>query len=232
MPSAGKRDGSKDMKSTAEIQTANGEGTIVLQEFLDDIDNDFCLVDTRGFFQHNIDEFTALADIVYGRIRPGQVVRFGTPDNEDTEEYFPNWLHAIIIVLSATDPRLQDGKTHRKHLKIIRDFLRRRVITVITHHDMIDKSQEEDILAKACAATGSARDHTFLVAKYHLDKKETDYNAEIKAMDVMKSALNVAERYVKFHKLQEQWEREDEAIGDDVSTIDGKYQCTCRREEN
>eukprot|EP00058_Branchiostoma_floridae_P026007 XP_002611497.1 hypothetical protein BRAFLDRAFT_63868 [Branchiostoma floridae] len=219
-------------KGTAEIQTANGEGTIVLQEFLDDFDNDFCLVDTRGLFQHNIDEFTALGDIVYGRIKPGEVVKFGTPaDIEDTVENFPNWLHAIIIVLSATDPRLQDGHTHRKHLKIVRDFMRRRVVTVITHHDMIDRSQEEDILAKACAATGSAREQTFLVANYHLDKKETDYNTEIKAMDVMKSALNVAERYVKFHKLQEQWEREDEAIGDDVSTIDGKYQCTCRREE-
>eukprot|EP00058_Branchiostoma_floridae_P026006 XP_002611496.1 hypothetical protein BRAFLDRAFT_63869 [Branchiostoma floridae] len=60
-------------KGTAEIQTGHGEGTIVLQEFLDDIDNGFRLVDTRGLFRHNIDEFKALADIIYGRIKPGQM---------------------------------------------------------------------------------------------------------------------------------------------------------------
>ncbi|XP_066287409.1 uncharacterized protein [Branchiostoma lanceolatum] len=211
-------------RGTADVQTAHGEGTIVLQEFLDDLDNDFRLVDTRGLFRHNIQEFTALADIVYGRIRPGQEVKFGRPvDNEDSEEYFPNWLHAIIIVLSATDPRLQDGHTHRNNLKIVRDFMRRRVTTVITHHDKIDESQEEDVLAKASAATGSARDHTFFVANYHVDKKKTDYNTEMDAMEVMKSALKVAERYVKIHKIQEMVEREDEAPNNFEAT-GGKYQ--------
>ncbi|XP_035681608.1 uncharacterized protein LOC118419353 [Branchiostoma floridae] len=212
-------------RGNADIQTAYGEGTIVLQEYLDDIDNDFCLVDTRGFFQHNIDELTALADIVHGRIRPGQEVKFGrSADKEEIEEYFPNWLHAIIIVLSATDPRLQDGHTHRNNLKIVRDFMRRRVVTVITHHDRIHESQEEDILAKASAATGSALDHIVFVANYHIDKKETDYNTEMGALEVMKSALHVAERYVKMHKLQELADREDETIGDNAETACGEDQ--------
>ncbi|XP_066287413.1 polyunsaturated fatty acid 5-lipoxygenase-like isoform X3 [Branchiostoma lanceolatum] len=202
-------------KGTADIQTGGGEGTIALQEFLDHLDNDFRLVDTRGFFQHGAEEFTALTNIVFGRIKPGQEIKFETQaDDKDSEEYFPNWLHAIIIVLSADDPRLQDGNTHRGNLNIVREFMRPRgiaPITVITHHDRIDESQEEDILAKASAATGSARDHTFFVTNYHVDKKERDYSTDIEAMKVMRSALNVAERYVKIHKQQEHYKREDEA---------------------
>ncbi|KAI8510459.1 hypothetical protein Bbelb_113750 [Branchiostoma belcheri] len=207
-------------RGTADIQTAHAEGTVVLQEFLDDLDNDFCLVDTRGLFRHDVGEFSALADIVYGRIRPGQEVTFETPaDKEDSEEWFPNWLHAIIIVLSAADPRLQDGNTHRNNLKIVRDFM---LVTVITHHDRIDKSQEDDILAKASAATGSSRDRTFFVANYHIDKTKTDYHTEMEAMEVMKSALNVAERYVVMHKLQEQLEKYDEASNNNVQTTAGR----------
>ncbi|XP_078684618.1 uncharacterized protein LOC144918053 [Branchiostoma floridae x Branchiostoma belcheri] len=211
-------------RGTADIQTAHAEGTVVLQEFLDDLDNDFCLVDTRGLFRHDIGEFSALADIVYGRIRPGQEVTFETPaDKEDSEEWFPNWLHAIIIVLSAADPRLQDGNTHRNNLKIVRDFMRRRVVTVITHHDRIDRSQEDDILAKASAATGSSRDRTFFVANYHIDKTKTDYHTEMEAMEAMKSALHVAERYVVMHKLQEQLEKYDEASNNNVQTTGGIF---------
>ncbi|KAI8510462.1 hypothetical protein Bbelb_113780 [Branchiostoma belcheri] len=202
-------------KGTADIQSAGGEGTIALQEFLDYLQNDFLLVDTRGFFQHGAEEFTALTNIVFGRIKPGEEIVFKQQaDKEDSEEWFPNWLHAIIIVLSAADPRLQDGNTHLNNLNTVREFMRPRgiaPITVITHHDMIGEDQEDDILAKASAATGSARDHTFFVTNYHVDKKERDYTTEIEAMKVMRSALNVAERYVKIHKQQEQYKRESEA---------------------
>ncbi|CAH1268143.1 Hypp3836 [Branchiostoma lanceolatum] len=202
-------------KGTADIQTGGGEGTIALQEFLDHLDNDFRLVDTRGFFQHGADEFAALTNIVFGRIKPGQEIKFETQaDDKDSEEYFPNWLHAIIIVLSADDPRLQDGNTHKNNLNMVREFMRPRgiaAITVITHHDRIDESQEEDILNKASAATGSARDHTFFVTNYHVDKKDRDYNTDIEAMKVMRSALNVAERYVKIHKQQEHYKMEAKA---------------------
>eukprot|EP00058_Branchiostoma_floridae_P026003 XP_002611493.1 hypothetical protein BRAFLDRAFT_117197 [Branchiostoma floridae] len=209
-------------KGTADIQTGGGEGTIALQEFLDHLDNDFRLVDTRGFFQHGANEFTALTNIVFGKIKPGQEIKFETnADNTDSEEYFPNWLHAIIIVLSADDPRLQDGNTHRNNLNTVREFMRPRgiaPITVITHHDMISESQEEGILAKASAATGSARDHTFFVTNYHVDKKERDYSTDIEAMKVMRSALSVAERYVKIHKQQERYKSEGNAKRNQLAT--------------
>ncbi|XP_066287406.1 uncharacterized protein [Branchiostoma lanceolatum] len=203
-------------KGTADIQTGGGEGTIALQEFLDHLDNDFRLVDTRGFFQHGADEFMALTNIVFGRIKPGEEIKFEKEaDNKDSEDYFPNWLHAIIIVLSAADPRLQGPRqTHRENLNVVREFMRPRgiaPITVITHHDKISKSQEEDTLAKASAATGSARDHTFFVTNYHVDKKERDYSTDVEAMKVMRSALNVAERYVKIYKQQEQYKKEEDA---------------------
>ncbi|XP_019628996.1 PREDICTED: uncharacterized protein LOC109473519 [Branchiostoma belcheri] len=206
-------------KGTADIQSGGGEGTITIQKFLDDLDNDFHLVDTRGFFKHDAEEFAALTNIVFGRIKPDQKIKFEVnADNADSEEYFRNWLHAIIIVLSADDPRLRNGHTHLDNLNIVREFMRPRgiaPITVITHRDRIGESQEEleDVLAKASAATGSARDHTFFVTNYHVDKKERDYNTDIEAMKVMRSALMVAERYVKIHKQQEQYKRESGVTG-------------------
>ncbi|XP_035681611.1 uncharacterized protein LOC118419356 [Branchiostoma floridae] len=202
-------------KGTAGIQDAGGEGTIILEECLKELGSDFCLVDTRGFFRHDADEFTALTNIVYGRIEPGQHITFDRRvDNVGSEAYFSKWLHAIIIVLSATDPRLQDGHTHRNNLNVVREFMRPRgiaPITVITHHDKIGKGEERDILTKASTATGSSRDHTFFVTNYHEDKKDRDYNTEIEAMKVMKSALNVAERFVRIHKQQEVYKEVDKA---------------------
>ncbi|XP_078702581.1 uncharacterized protein LOC144928224 [Branchiostoma floridae x Branchiostoma belcheri] len=183
------------------IQSLRKESNIVVRDFLDYHENDFRLVDTNGFFEHGTDEeLTALTNIIFGRIKPGQEITFEERvDKEDSDKYFTEWLHAIIIVLSEKDHNLVEGSPN---MSKVREFMRIKVgispITVITHQGQVRKSQEEDVLSKASVVTGSARDHTFLVNIAPVDK-ERDYETKIEAMKVMQSALYVAESYVLTH---------------------------------
>ncbi|CAH1267099.1 Hypp3687 [Branchiostoma lanceolatum] len=202
-------------KGSCETQTSGAEGTIMVQEYLDDIGSKFCLIDTRGFFNYNVDEYLAMTNIVYGRIKPGEMIDLKGAeevDEDDSWDTFSHWLHAIVIVLSAKDPLLLNG-THTTNLNTIREFMRPRGIapvTVVTHVDQVkDESQLDQIKTKASAATGSSPSHVFFIQNYHPEHNERDFNIELRAMEILNFALVVGERYVKIHKQQQQYEAEE-----------------------
>ncbi|XP_078681782.1 uncharacterized protein LOC144916527 [Branchiostoma floridae x Branchiostoma belcheri] len=200
-------------EGTRTTVTNQPEGTILVQEYLGDIGGKFCLVDTRGFSNFNEKEFTAMTNIVYGRIWPGEEMdlRSATEvDRDDSRDTFLHWLHAVVFVMSAQDPLLING-THATNLKRIRYFMRPRGIapvTVVTHADQVrDKSQLGQIKTKASAATGSAKVHVYFIENY-THHPERDFNTELRAMKILNAALMVGERYVKIHKQQQQYATE------------------------
>ncbi|XP_078602553.1 uncharacterized protein LOC144876771 [Branchiostoma floridae x Branchiostoma japonicum] len=225
-------------RGSAEIQTSGAEGTILVQEYLDDIEGcKFCLVDTRGFFKYSVDEYLAMTNIVYGRILPGEKIDLEGAkkvDKDDSWDTFTNWLHAIVIVLSATDPLLVNGN-HRINLTEIRGFMKPRGIApvcVVTHVDEVrDKSELDKIKMKASAATGSPESHVFFIENYHPNHNERDFNIELRAMEILNSALTVGERYVKIHKQRGQYEEEKKQAAAGQSTeeesIDDLFQRLC-----
>ncbi|XP_078684613.1 uncharacterized protein LOC144918049 [Branchiostoma floridae x Branchiostoma belcheri] len=225
-------------RGSVETQTTGAEGTILLQEYLDDIEGcKFCLVDTRGFFNYSAHEYLAMTNIVYGRIQPGEKIDLNAAkkaDKDDSWDTFPNWLHAVAIVLSARDPNLLNGN-HKTSLNKIREFMKPRGIApvcVVTHVDEVkDKSQLETIKQKASAATGSPESHVFFIQNYHPEHNERDFSIELRAMEILNSALTVGERYVKIHKQQKQYEEEEKqaAAGksEEEESIDNFFQRLC-----
>ncbi|XP_019628879.1 PREDICTED: interferon-induced protein 44-like [Branchiostoma belcheri] len=204
----------------AVIQSTGAEGTIILEAL--PVTDGFTLLDTRGFGLLGGDAEKEILAILNGDIKDESgidrdktvktsLTGVGTVLRDET--------HVVLWFVKANDPRLHKG-AYRCHMDFLRQQLLRRgiaPITVITHHDKIAESQEEEVLAKASAATGSPRSFTFFVTNYHVDQ-EGDYRTHIEAMKVMRSALLVAERYVKIHKQQEQYKRESEAIGNQKVT--------------
>eukprot|EP00058_Branchiostoma_floridae_P026011 XP_002611501.1 hypothetical protein BRAFLDRAFT_63864 [Branchiostoma floridae] len=224
-------------KGSCEIQTSGAEGTILVQEYLDDIGSKFCLVDSRGFFTFSVSEFMAMTNIVYGRILPGEKIDLKGAkkvDKDDSWDTFTNWLHAVVIVLSARDPNLLNGN-HQTNLNTIRGFMKPRGIApvcVVTHVDEVrDKSQLDQIKTKASAATGSPESHVFFIENYHPEHNERDCNIELRAMEIINSALTVGERYVKIHKQQQQYEEEEKQAASGQSkeeeSIDSLFQRLC-----
>ncbi|XP_019622048.1 PREDICTED: uncharacterized protein LOC109468238 isoform X1 [Branchiostoma belcheri] len=202
------------IRGTCETQTSGQEGTILVQEYLDNIGSKFCLVDTRGFFNYGNEEFTAMKNIVYGRIKAGEKIEVTGEeqvDESNSQDTFTDWLHAIVIVLSAKDPLLLDG-THTTNLNTIRHFMKPRGIapvTVITHVDRVRGNHElERIKLKASAATGSPPNHVYFIQNYHPEHEERDFNTELQAMKILNAALVVGERFVKISKQQHQYDEE------------------------
>ncbi|XP_019647188.1 PREDICTED: uncharacterized protein LOC109487625 [Branchiostoma belcheri] len=204
-------------KGTCETQTSGAEGTTIVQEYLDDIGSKFCLVDTRGFFNYGEKEFTAMTNIVYGRLRPGEKIDLDSAEEagkDDSWDAFSNGLHAIVIVLAAThkDPLLYSGQ-HMTNLNTIREFMKPRGIspvTVVTHVDQVrDEKELNKIKLKASAATGSPPSHVYFIENYHPGHNDRDFSIELRAMEILNSALLVGERYVRIHKQQQQYAAEE-----------------------
>ncbi|XP_019636254.1 PREDICTED: uncharacterized protein LOC109478882 [Branchiostoma belcheri] len=218
-------------KGTCDTQTTGEEGTILVQEYLDDIGSNFCLVDTRGFFNYGKKEYDAMTNIVFGRIKPGEMIDIDDAVLVDkSRDIFPDYLHGIVIVLSAKDPLLLDG-TYTTNLNTIRSFMKPKgisPITVVTHVDRVqDKSELERIKLKASAATGSPPNHVCFIENYHSPDKGRDFNIELQAMKILNAALLVGERYVKIHKQQQQYAAEArQATG--VESIDGFFHRLCQ----
>ncbi|CAH1244523.1 Hypp7332 [Branchiostoma lanceolatum] len=206
-------------RGSCKTQIRGAEDTILVEDYLDDIEGcKFRLVDIRtpGFFgysahfhMHNAhvsESDIAISNIMYGRIRPSQIIDFTERADELSDSWdsdFPHWLHAVIFVLSVRDPRLLSG-THMINLNVIREFIRSRgmdPVCVLTHVDQVrDESQLDLIKTKASAATGSDPSHVYFIENYHPDHNERDFNIELRAMEILNSALMVGERYVRIHK--------------------------------
>lgn len=120
----------KEDKGSVVIQSSGAEGTIILEDFLQEMF--FRLVDTRGFFNYDSDEGAEFSDILYGRLRPGDSIRRSEdnptaennqPNISNTDAPFSDWIHGIILVVKANDPRLKQGAL-RDYLNPVRQVLR------------------------------------------------------------------------------------------------------------
>ena len=81
----------------------------------------------------------------------------------------------------------------------------------MTHHDKLDSQPaREATLEQASAATGSARNHTFLIANYCDEKPDRRAETEIKAFEILHSVLSTAEKYVQAFKQQQREKAERE----------------------
>ena len=117
-------------KGSAPDSTTGQEGTITLQDYLPEMF--FRLVDTRGFFNYNVNEVVEFQNILEGRIQPGDNVIRPKEDQVNTAPMelhpcpeFASKLHGIIIVVMANDPRLRKGAL-KDYLKPVRDILQKK----------------------------------------------------------------------------------------------------------
>ena len=86
----------------------------------------FHLVDTRGFFNYSYNETVEFQNILQGKIQPGDNEHRLKEDQEDVSAMnlhpcpqFSSWLHGIIIVVKANDPRLREDAL-KDYLKPVR----------------------------------------------------------------------------------------------------------------
>jgi hypothetical protein len=114
-------------KGPASIATSGAEGTIILEDFLTDMFAS--LVDTRGFFHYDSGEGSEFSDILYGRLKPGDFIKRKGDDKDynidNADAPFSEWLHGVILVVKANDPRLKEGAL-RDYLNPVRLILRPR----------------------------------------------------------------------------------------------------------
>ncbi|XP_077984626.1 uncharacterized protein LOC144439227 [Glandiceps talaboti] len=192
-------------RGTADVKAEGGEGTIRICDYLAG-DWDFLLVDSRGFGEYGKHELAAFADIMFGNITIGQIVKFepnDTPRADADHGDIKNWIHSVIFVVSGIDPRLTSGRLNH-YLNPMRDFLKPRGvagITLITHKDKIEPEDYETTLHLASAATGSAKNHTFFVKNY-TGETDRDHETEKSVCEILRYALMMGERYVKIAKHQ------------------------------
>jgi len=112
-------------KGSSPIASSGKEGTIILEDFLSEMF--FRLVDTRGFFDYGTNEGKEFSDILFGRLKPGQVIKRKEDEPasnvDSTDAPFSDWIHGIILVVKANDPRLSQGQL-KDYLNPVRDILR------------------------------------------------------------------------------------------------------------
>ncbi|XP_002740752.1 uncharacterized protein LOC100367748 [Saccoglossus kowalevskii] len=197
-------------RGTADVKTEGGEGTIRLMDYLYG-DWHYKLVDTRGFGTYGISELAAFSNILFGNVTVGNEVDFNSdarPAEVGEEGDVFNWIHSVVFVVSAKDPRIKQLETS---LNPMRKYLRPRgigTITVITHRDQVDESEIEDIKTSVSAATGSAINHTFFVTNYTGDILSQPPRPDIEGItcDVLTAALIMGERYIRIAMRKQQRE--------------------------
>ncbi|XP_048582195.1 uncharacterized protein LOC116616218 [Nematostella vectensis] len=193
-------------KGSVPIATTGSEGTIFLEDYLQELF--FRLVDTRGFFSYDHHEDRELKDILFGRIRSGDVIRRGDSEGGSGEKGvvdgpFDSWLHGVVLVVKANDVRLKNG-TLEKYLKPLRDTLGvidLSPVTVVTHRDVLTSQATTQALNLASKATGSSQDHTFFVSNYCPDNPGPDVHTELQIFNILQFVLVNAEKYAKKAKV-------------------------------
>ena len=140
-------------KESAPDSSTGQEGTITLQDYLPEMF--FPLVGTRGFFNYSYNETVEFQNILQGKIQPGDNVHRLKEDQEDVSAMdlhpcpqFASWLHGIIIVVKANDPRLREGAL-KDYLKPVRDILRRNGNVVLSNNTGSPSSKNEHRRASA-----------------------------------------------------------------------------------
>lgn len=217
-------------ESSAFAQGTGGEGTIHLEEYF--VQKHVSMVDTRGFFLSDEKLFEECLNIMSGRIRPGEeIVRNydetkGQTPTKTRGQVLAKFAHAVIFVLKANDPRLND---YKDTLKKIRNHFREdgyAPVTVITFLDELEregrkaqKKQEElekrkeDAFDRASSAAGSSSERTFFIANYTDEQKQTSMTVERTALDVLDFALLSAERFIQIRKQKEKNQMDRELAG-------------------
>ncbi|XP_077983768.1 uncharacterized protein LOC144438560 [Glandiceps talaboti] len=193
------------IRGAADVKTEGGEGTVRVMDYLNGKWH-YKLIDTRGFYRYGKKEIAAFSDLLYGKIRPGQDISFNDASGIDiVRGVVRNWLHGVIFVLKGDDARLKSGE-YQDNLNPMRQFMRPRgisAITVITHRDMLEEDELEEIKELASIATGSAPNHIFFITNY-LGDDERRPETEHAACDILNFALMMGERFVRIAKHQEQ----------------------------
>ena len=115
-------------KGRAPDSTTGADATITLQDHLPEMF--FHLVDTRGFYKYDAFEVAEFENILTGRIQPGDnIKRCREGEASAAQELYQNpefgqKMHGVIIVVKASDPRLQEGAL-RDYWRPFRDMLRK-----------------------------------------------------------------------------------------------------------
>ncbi|KAL9963882.1 hypothetical protein ACROYT_G027435 [Oculina patagonica] len=128
---------------------------------------------------------------------------------------FSKYAHAVIFVLKANDPRLEEG-TYREILQKIRSHFQTNgytPVTVITYLDML-KTEEDKRKAfdRASLATGGPGERTYFIKNYTYKDNKTSFAVEQTALDILDSALLSAESFIRIRKQQEKNQLEREAM--------------------
>lgn len=122
--------------------------------------------------------------------------------------------HAVIFVLKANDPRLND---YKDTLKKIRNHFREdgyAPVTVITCLDKLrNEEQKEAAFDRASSAAGSSSERTFFIANYTDERKETSMTVERTALDILEFSLLSAEGFIQIRKQKEKNQMERELAG-------------------
>jgi len=220
-------------RAIGETQSAWGDGagkedTIRLEEYY--VQKDIRILDTRPFFEWDERALEECQKIMSGRIRPGEVMLqdyYSGIDQQlkaarqksDTTPALSKCVHAVIFVLRATDPRLQEGGHHEKLQKFREQFQQDGYlpVTVITLLDILEEEDKKEVFEQASWATGSSSEGTYFIANYLRSDSEQSFEVDQVALDILDSALISAESFIRIRKQREKNQMErDAAAGGNI----------------
>lgn len=218
---------------TAFAQGTGREGNIILEEYF--VQKDIRIVDTRGFFARDEKLQDEVLDIITGRIRLGEEIKrdYDDPVNQSRDEFqelntmarktaaFSKCIHAVILVLKANDPRLEEG-IYKGTLQKIRDHFRTHGIYPVTVITFLDMLKAEEVKKKASEeaglATGGPGGRTYFITNYTHENNKTSFAVERTALDILDSALVSAESFIRIRKQRERNQMEREAMAGGASS--------------
>jgi len=209
---------------TCNPQTLGSEGTIILEEFLNE--KQFRLVDTRGFFSYNVNEVNEFKAVTCGQIRPGEeIVRSGglAEDIRRSSIFAPfaQRVHSIVFVVSATDPRLTSGAfaVYITPMRAYMTAIGMSAVTVITHADELANQQACDATVQAVHnAIGSPLEHIYLLCNYTVANCERRPRVELTVLKVIHLAIINAEKFIANNYKQATSNAQEVEV---VSTVGG-----------
>ena len=194
-------------------QDSGCEGSIFVEDLKIATSTPVFLVDTRGFFTNNSSEGMAFVRIISGQYRSGHRIHWLAEDaNITTTEQavnamnlvdvseipFEERVHGVILVLSAVDPKLNNG-TYTPNLRLPREWCHETgisPITVVTHCDMLAAEELEKVRRLASACSGCSPRNVYFISNYTSEHRHNNTATELAALYVLEAALNMSERFV------------------------------------
>lgn len=187
---------------TARFQTGGGEGTVLLEDFLEDFP--FRLVDTRGFFTHDALEYQAFVHLLNGHYGEASEITWHQFSSSTITHKPPNsccdkLIHGILFVVKANDIRLDILEFSFEPFRKVALEKGMNTVTLVTHWDLVKPEDQSKILQKAQRITGSALCRIIPVVNdpaYCVPSPETC----LPLLRVLKELVESAEEFVMNHK--------------------------------